>query len=341
MYAGFAIVALGLVRLVWSKRFKSSPRTPGPISLPYHDGLPFTRPGTPSASRPGSPFCASRSSTPTAGSRTRREDVAPAGKGVLYYLPVWFLPPADGSARQVGPSTPTQATGWSHYLPSLPFDDQSEHHRYQAIPDFSRPGSPSSNSILYAPGAHHDGAFDGTPLHSLQSSSSRPTSPTQTAPSSPLPPAYSTLKNWGTALFRTATSTSPRTATSLLPTVASPPLSSPPRPKGKPLPPTASNSTSSSSRPSAPPRARSPLPPIYSPVPVAAGHSRGPSLVRTTSGNGLGGQQHASAAEATAVESDGDVDDFVETDGRAVEDEVDRLLSEMAPDIEGRARGEE
>ncbi|BGP52649.1 hypothetical protein JCM8202v2_000205 [Rhodotorula sphaerocarpa] len=158
MYAGVAVVVLGAVRIFWSKRtpFKTSPRQLGPIALP-HEALPFTRSGTPTGSRPGTPG-GSRSATPAP-----RADGKPGG---LFYLPVWLYP----GDRTPGGRSPGDSQGaWTQYFSNLSFvDDGNGGHRYEPLPNFSRPPSPSNNSILHAPGATHDGAFDGVHLHSLR-----------------------------------------------------------------------------------------------------------------------------------------------------------------------------
>lgn len=212
MYAGMAVVVLGAVRIFWSKRtpFKTSPRQLGPIALP-HEALPFTRSGTPTGSRPGTPG-GSRSATPAP-----RADGKPGG---LFYLPVWLYP----GDRTPGGRSPGDSQGaWTQYFSNLSFvDDGNGGHRYEPLPNFSRPPSPSNNSILHAPGATHDGAFDGVHLHSLRqgsrppdpASSSSAAAPKQypTSPTSPNPPAYSALRTWGTSLFRGFPFPSPNSA---------------------------------------------------------------------------------------------------------------------------------
>lgn len=186
MYLGFAIVAFGIARLLWSKRWFMRSKSQA-IALPFQNGqdvLPFARPGTPS-SRPSSPL--SRSTTPNG----RYE----GNRSVLYYLPVWFMPPSER-----GPTSPSQERGsWSQILA------QDQEPRYSPVADYSRPGSPSNNSILHAPGSKHDGAFDGVHLHSLPAP--QPLPPPPSSPSSPQPPSYSSLRSWGTQFFR-----SPRAA---------------------------------------------------------------------------------------------------------------------------------
>lgn len=212
MYAGLALVVLGLVRLVWSKRgfLRSSPRILGPISLPHgtpnssdNEALPYIRPDTPGGSRPSTPF----NGSPNVDGRSQ-----PNRPGLLYYLPVWVMPPGDrghGSATSPNPAD----ANWSQYFSNLSFVDSGDQaNRYHPIPSFSRPPSPSNNSILHAPGATHDGAFDGVQLHSIQgpqptrSSNSVPTSSTSPLPPSTSgpnsPPAYSTLRSVGANLFR-------------------------------------------------------------------------------------------------------------------------------------------
>lgn len=378
MYIGFAIVILGAVRLLWSKRTflkTQSQRQLGPIALPFHvgaDGLPFARPGTPGAgSRPGSPI-GSRSGTPN-GDRSRQNS-GNGRQGALYYLPVWFMPPGDGNARAQGPISPSQAHGWSQYLPNLSFVEEDAEHRYHPVPNFSRPPSPSNNSILHAPGAVHDGAFDGTPLHSIHSP--KPIVPPSSSasardafspppPTSPNPPAYSSLKSWGSALFR-----SPRAA--LLPLVnpgGSSQLGSPPaedhRDRDGFFVPGHHKSASSTSAATfssslaggaAPPRARSPLPqyqPSHSPSPsqsVPAHGGRG-SMVRSSSQQSAGasaaptGSSHPASEDESGVEEGGAADevegglgsgDEYAGSGVGVEEEVDRLLSEMEPDFEAK-----
>ncbi|GAA5997348.1 uncharacterized protein JCM10292_000194 [Rhodotorula paludigena] len=217
MYAGLGIVVLGVVRLVWNRRigFKATPRSIGPIALPY-EALPFARPGTP-GSRPGSPH-GSRPGTP-AGGRFRRAGDPKPGPGGLFYMPVWLYP--SGEQRpEAGPRGGDESQGsWSQYFSNLSFvnEETGSTHHYSPVPNFSRPPSPSNNSILHAPGSMHDGAFDGTPLHSIPapkavrpfssapSASRAPderTSPSPPPPASPNPPAYSALRSWGTSVFR-------------------------------------------------------------------------------------------------------------------------------------------
>ncbi|POY71160.1 hypothetical protein BMF94_5470 [Rhodotorula taiwanensis] len=201
MYAGVAVVVLGGIRIFWTKRpgFKSTPRQIGPIALPY-EALPFARSGGSSSSRPGSPS-GSRSATPAP-----RAD-GKVGGGGLFYMPVWLYP----GDRTPGGRSPGDSQGaWTQYFSNLSFvDDGNGGHRYEPLPNFSRPPSPSNNSILHAPGSSHDGAFDGVHLHSIRPTS-KPTDappssysePPFTSPTSPNPPAYSALRSWGTSLFR-------------------------------------------------------------------------------------------------------------------------------------------
>ncbi|GEM06255.1 glycosyltransferase family 32 protein [Rhodotorula toruloides] len=232
IYAGLAVVVLGVARLLWFRRspFKATPRQIGPIALPY-EALPFARPGTP-GSRPGSPFSGgSRSDTPS--NRFRRSEDGPSastsggdkpGGGGLFYMPVWLFPSSDRSLGSRTPDGAQSTSAWSQYFPNLSFvdDGSGSQHRYQPVPNFSRPPSPGAaghdnDSILHAPGATHDGAFDGVHLHSFQpksstgypSSSSAPVhhgsqypAPNPQTPTSPNPPAYSALRSWGTSLFR-------------------------------------------------------------------------------------------------------------------------------------------
>lgn len=209
MYAGLGVVVLGIVRLIWSKRsfLRSSSRIRGPISLPHgtpnsgNEALPFIRPDTPGGSRPSTPFD---------GSPSRHEQ--PNRAGLLYYLPVWVMPPAERSGGG-GPTPNGQDANWSQYFSNLSFvDNPDQANRYHPIPSFSRPPSPSNNSILHAPGATHDGAFDGVQLHSIQQPQpTRPQNSVPTSSTSPLPPstsgpnsppAYSTLRSVGASLFR-------------------------------------------------------------------------------------------------------------------------------------------
>jgi len=210
MYAGLAVVVLGMLRLIWSKRsfLRSSSRIRGPISLPHgtpnsgNEALPFIRPDTPGGSRPSTPFD---------GSPSRHEQSN--RPGLLYYLPVWVMPPSERPGG--GGQTPNGAdSNWSQYFSNLSFvDTPDQANRYHPIPSFSRPPSPSNNSILHAPGATHDGAFDGVQLHSIQqpqptrpqnssvsTSSNSPLPPSTSGPNSP--PAYSTLRSVGASLFR-------------------------------------------------------------------------------------------------------------------------------------------
>ncbi|BGP12512.1 hypothetical protein JCM10213_006923 [Rhodosporidiobolus nylandii] len=380
MYAGLAIVVLGVVRLVWNKRlsFKATPRPIGPIALPY-EALPFARPGTP-GSRPASPFGGSRSGTPANGNPR----VPGGGKGGIFYMPVWLFP--SGEARSPGGRSPNgeQQGNWSQYFSNLSFVEDGQGNRYQPVPNFSRPPSPSNNSILHAPGSTHDGAFDGMPLHSIHAPKpSRPSAPSLPRsstdsdaapthpPSSPNPPAYSTLRSWGTSLFRG--STSPRAP--LLPLAGEP---------GSPLPTSSSTlhapsdlerraSASSSARP------LSPAPPYAlsaagsRPSTPAIGHSGGrPGGAGSASGGNAGGASvapapakagHGAQLEAPGVGggSGGEGADELGPEpplspalssastssashsrrasavtslgiGGGVEEEVDRLLSEMAPE---------
>ncbi|KAI5478283.1 MFS transporter [Pseudohyphozyma bogoriensis] len=310
MYLGLAVVILGALRLAWTKRAflkKSSGQiNSGPIALPFHFPNEHNRPGTP-GSRPGSPY--SRSATPTVPQRE--------GRGVLYYLPVWFMP-----------------------------NEEQEENRYQPIPDFSRPPSPSNNSILHAPGAVHDGAFSGVHLHSINS-------PT---PSSP--PAYSAVKSWGSNLFRTAPwSSAPKSP--VLPTAHTPgsARSSTPNngharsdstqstvsqgvPRSRSAHGHSRGASTTSARGESPRaplvRARSPLPPQYSstpePRPVAMGRSRS-SEGANAQASAASTQPHQPVSSATLSAADGDELDsgteYESTDGRGVEEEVDRLLSEL------------
>lgn len=174
MYTGAAVVVLGTIRLLWSKaRSFRTPKVKGPIALPLHFG----------AEGVSSP------TLPHGGHENRG--------GVLYYLPVWMFP--NGETQRAGPSFPSSLSG-------LFFRDQDEH-AYQPVPSLSRPPSPSSDSILHAPGVVRDGAFDGVNLHSV--SGRRPGTPrTTVAPPSPPPPPYqqpsnqSSLRGWGSQFFR-------------------------------------------------------------------------------------------------------------------------------------------
>ncbi|GAA6014809.1 hypothetical protein JCM11491_002124 [Sporobolomyces phaffii] len=212
MYAGLALVVLGLVRLLWSKRgfLRPSQRILGPISLPHgtpnssdNEALPYIRPDTPGGSRPSTPFDGSPN-----GGGPRSPSNRP---GLLYYLPVWVMPPGDRTHDGAPSPNPADAN-WSQYFSNLSFaDSRDQANRYHPVPNFSRPPSPSNNSILHAPGSTHDGAFDGVPLHSIQapvptrsshptSSSSTPLTPPISGPNSP--PAYSTLRSVGAWGFR-------------------------------------------------------------------------------------------------------------------------------------------
>lgn len=205
MYAGVAVVVLGAIRIFWTKRtpFKASPRQIGPIALPY-EALPFARSGGSGGSRPGTP----------SGARPgqQAERAGDNKTGGLFYMPVWLYP----GDRTPGRSPGDAQGAWTQYFSNLSFvDDGNGGHRYEPLPNFSRPPSPSNNSILHAPGATHDGAFDGVHLHSIRSGSISadagrgvnhppPSSsePSLTTPTSPNPPAYSALRSWGTSLFR-------------------------------------------------------------------------------------------------------------------------------------------
>lgn len=218
MYAGLALVVLGLVRLLWSKRsfLRSSPRILGPISLPHgtpnssdNEALPYIRPDTPGGSRPSTPFDGSPNGSTNGRSQANRP-------GLLYYLPVWVMPPGDRSHGGATSPNPADAN-WSQYFSNLSFvDSRDQANRYHPIPSFSRPPSPSNNSILHAPGSTHDGAFDGVQLHSIQApqptrSSANTTGPSSSSSSTHMPtsstgpnspPAYSTLRSVGANLFR-------------------------------------------------------------------------------------------------------------------------------------------
>jgi hypothetical protein len=206
MYAGVAVVVLGAIRIFWTKRtpFKASPRQIGPIALPY-EALPFARSGGSAGSRPGTP----------SGARPgqQAERAGDNKTGGLFYMPVWLYP----GDRTPGRSPGDAQGAWTQYFSNLSFvDDGNGGHRYEPLPNFSRPPSPSNNSILHAPGATHDGAFDGVHLHSIRPGSNSadagrggvnlppPSSsePSLTTPMSPNPPAYSALRSWGTSLFR-------------------------------------------------------------------------------------------------------------------------------------------
>lgn len=97
MYIGLVIVIFGMIRLVWPKRFKS--RASGAIALPFHaEILPFVRPGTPS-SRPPSPF----------GRHARDDHSPPSPKSdLLSFLPSWML--GSSTSRQHTPQP-----SWSKY----------------------------------------------------------------------------------------------------------------------------------------------------------------------------------------------------------------------------------
>ncbi|GAA5981295.1 hypothetical protein JCM10908_004057 [Rhodotorula pacifica] len=215
MYAGVAVVVLGGIRIFWTRRtpFKASPRHIGPIALPY-EALPFARSGTPSGSRPGTPN--GFRPAPHAGQQ-QQQRAGDSKTGGLFYMPVWLYP----GDRTPGRSPGDTQGAWTQYFSNLSFvDDGNGGHRYEPLPNFSRPPSPSNNSILHAPGATHDGAFDGVHLHSIRHNGSTNPSPSSdaaaaargiahpssepalTTPTSPNPPAYSALRSWGTSLFR-------------------------------------------------------------------------------------------------------------------------------------------
>ncbi|GAA5918848.1 hypothetical protein JCM1841_002770 [Sporobolomyces salmonicolor] len=355
MYAGLAIVVIGIARLLWSKRsvLKSSPRILGPIALPYNtgsDALPLIRPDTPGGSRVDSPFGGASSSTP---GRHRRDESRP---DVLYYLPVWFMPPSDRSPGGTSSPRPNHAS-WSQYFSNLSFvDPESQDHRYQPIPDFSRPPSPSNNSILHAPGSTHDGAFDGMPLHSIHaprptrpassltspSGSTTPAPSTSPAPPFNAPPVYSTLWSLGASLFRASTfgASSPRSGVHSLPSPSSPSFASS-------APSDASHSVGDLDRKrlsfnSAPPsrnpspRPRSPLPPQYSATPSAAVRARTPTPPTPSASGSTSETEHGSEYDVPPSEDF----DWTGAGGVAVEEEVDRLLSEMAPDFNAEEKGE-
>ncbi|KAM0750686.1 hypothetical protein T439DRAFT_356437 [Meredithblackwellia eburnea MCA 4105] len=394
MYAGFTVALLGIGRILWSKRssvpfLKKSSRKVGPIALPFHVPDPFARPGT-AGSRPSSPFGGSRSGTP-GGRRRDSIDPAvppPAPRGVLYYLPVWFAP----SSQQ----------GWAQYIPGMAYEDGTPDHQYQPIP-FSRPPSPN-NSILHAPGAHHDGAFDGVVLHSIGGSSAPAPRPTPsssnnsqnnqnpTTPTTPSPPVYSTLKNWGSSLFRPSSwsngssqqqqqqhqqpsPTTPHPQKPFFPIVAPTPRHGGHAPRqsraadleqqfdqhqhGHQRTTSTSSATARSGSAggghgggNVHARSRSPLPPSYSLTnPSEEGFVHFGAAARNIKAeasdvfqhrhHGAGGSGAGNVATAdligVAAESggEGEVEDWAE--GREVE-EVDRLLSEMAPEVKGSKR---
>ncbi|KDE09742.1 hypothetical protein MVLG_00142 [Microbotryum lychnidis-dioicae p1A1 Lamole] len=209
MYLGATIVVWGVGRMMWGKRFgmkkpvPKSGRTPGPIALPLHlDGSSFSlaRPSTPGSARPDSPLGGSRSGSPS--SSRRPSEIGPQGsRGVLYYLPVWLMP-QDAGSRTSTPTTAGPGT-WSQLF----YSDDEEANRYSPIPSYSRPPSPSNNSILHAPGSMHDGAFNGTPLsmmhandESARSSEVFHRASLGSASSAP-PPDYSNSKGWS-SFFR-------------------------------------------------------------------------------------------------------------------------------------------
>ncbi|GAA6062077.1 hypothetical protein JCM10212_006500 [Sporobolomyces blumeae] len=379
MYAGLAVVVLGLARLLWSKRFffRSSPRVRGPIALPHgtpasaNEALPFIRPDTPSGSRPATPCDGgSRSATPNGRPQANRP-------GLLYYLPVWVMPPSDRSPGGSNSPNPGHAN-WSQYFSNLSFVDPSDENRYQPIPSFSRPPSPSNNSILHAPGSMHDGAFDGVQLHSIQApqptrpqpraqpqptSSSAAKSEPLPSPSSPRsPPAYSTLQGLGGWLFRPSHSTSaeepgtgvdhvnPATGRNGAADAGSlgartfdldskefafgPSASSGRRTPGlgfRPRSPIAfapeySAAVAASSRTSPsvsahPSRSATPSP-------------QGPSAPRAPTPPEHGTEFGRRAGPAEAREPDGSVEFDEARGGLPLEEEVDRLLNEMAPDVD-------
>lgn len=382
MYMGFGVVFFGAGRLLWSKRFllKNAPRTSGPIALPFHVPDPYGRPGTP-GSRPGSP---------AHGHQRRESDGGPPSQqqrgGVLYYLPVWFLPPGTPAS----PSNGNGQGGWTQYIPG--FAEDATERGYHPIPGYSRPPSPSGNSIYNAAGAVHDGAFDGQPLDSLrQPLSPRPS--TASAPSSPTasPPAYTTLKGWG-SFFRpslagpsilSGISTHHSNAsgpvlplaqpTPRVPAGADPGLAQytprtvaqsghvAPGDRAHAHERSASGSGSAAGGPSGPRhRARSPLPPAYAgPAPVApesgfappspGGPRRGSAhspVPPVHPGDGLALAQSAAPAPArrptpqpVPAEAQDDltpVADEWDGDNDNVEDEVDRLLRELEPDVKAR-----
>ncbi|GAA5969100.1 hypothetical protein JCM11641_007469 [Rhodosporidiobolus odoratus] len=361
MYAGLAIVVLGVVRLLFNRRaaFKATPRAIGPIALPY-EALPFIRPGTP-GSRPSSPFGGARSGTPAGHPRG-------PNKAGVFYMPVWLMPTGEG--RSPGGRSPGDAQGnWSQYFSNLSFVDAAEGHRYEPVPSFSRPPSPSNNSILHAPGSTHDGAFDGTPLRSIHApQATRPTPPLPSAdpdaenplptPSSPNPPAYSSLRTWGTSLFRGSSVTSPRSP--LLPLT-----NSPQSPSSKPLPElSAAPPRGVSTRPlsPAPPYALAGPGPTSSTVTDARARSSGarsPALDRSASASPAPSKardrsEQLEAPSAAHLEGQDELGTEPPLSpalsyasrashsrrgsamsmgiGGEVEAEVDRLLSEMAPE---------
>ena len=133
MYAGVAVVVLGAIRIFWTKRtpFKASPRQIGPIALPY-EALPFARSGGSGGSRPGTP----------SGARPgqQAERAGDSKTGGLFYMPVWLYP----GDRTPGRSPGDAQGAWTQYFSNLSFvDDGNGGHRYEPLPNFSRPPSPS------------------------------------------------------------------------------------------------------------------------------------------------------------------------------------------------------
>lgn len=238
MYAGLGVVVFGIGRLVWSKRFSIKS---APIALPY-EALGRASTG----SRPASPVGGHRGVPP------------PPVKGGLFYMPVWLMPTGEGRTPEARPAVAGQGGNWSQYFSNMSFVDEEAANRYHPVPNFSRPPSPSNNSILHAPGAMHDGAFDGTPLHSIhtptRSSIDSSYSSSPHPPMSPTPPAYSALRSWGTSLFRAS------------------PFSASPR---APLLPLSAASTTGDDFSS--PRAKSPAPPAYADAAGTASSAPGPS----------------------------------------------------------------
>ena len=195
MYLGVAIVIVGAIRLIWSKRkgLKTPLLASAPVLFPYHipsELLPTSLPSTPNPNL-ASGFSNTISTNPTS-------------KGFFAYLPVlpvWFDFSTDEAAlpQHSRPSSPTM---WRTSI------EQKNDHRYRSVP--SRPHSPSASLHI---GMERDNSFGPPQLHSLPPSRSANCSrPTSRSPSPPpgataslihQPPSNTaTLAAWGVGLFR-------------------------------------------------------------------------------------------------------------------------------------------
>ena len=190
MYLGLAIVILGAIRLIWSKRavvLKTPLLSSAPGKFPYHfsaELLPTSLPSTPNPNLTNS-FSATMSTLPTT-------------KGVLAYLPVWL----DFSTDEVAlpqHSRPSSPTMWRTSI------EQKNDHRYRAVP--SRPHSPSASLNIPTEREVSPQFHSLPPSRSVSSSRpcSRSPSPPPGATASLIHQPLSntaTLAAWGVGLFR-------------------------------------------------------------------------------------------------------------------------------------------